>query len=186
MDLHHDICVVVESRGSTASFGRQRVVGGGRSDHLFVKVLNLLFVHLQHHRPFQLHGRACWVQISHSVRFLVLNAHKRNEEEEEEEAKPSLTKLSSSDGEVSVKDGPLLDTLGVGGGILVDGIDSLLNGGLDCPVFAADDLGHSSGAAAQLAAELHCVWRQLVLWISGVRVHLTLWKDKFKCTKLNA
>lgn len=62
LDLHHEICVVVESRGSTASFGRQRVVGGRRSDHLFVKVLNLLFVHLHHNRPLQLHGRACWVQ----------------------------------------------------------------------------------------------------------------------------
>lgn len=55
-------CVVVESRGSTASFGRQRVVGASGSDHLFVKVLHLLFVHLQHHRPLQLHGRACRVQ----------------------------------------------------------------------------------------------------------------------------
>lgn len=62
LDLHHEICVVVESGGSTASFGRQRVVRGCRSDHLFVKVLNLLFVHLHHNRPLQLHGRACWVQ----------------------------------------------------------------------------------------------------------------------------
>lgn len=94
--------------------------------------------------------------------------------------KPSLTQLSSSDGEVLVKDGPLLDTLGVGGGLLVDGIDSLLDGSLDGPVFAACDLGHPSGAAAQLPAELHGVWRQLVLWISGVRVHLALWRDTFK------
>lgn len=62
LDLHHDICVVVESGGSAASFGRQRVVGGSGSGHLFVKVLNLLFVHLHHNRPLQLHGRACRVQ----------------------------------------------------------------------------------------------------------------------------
>lgn len=117
--------------------------------------------------------------ISQSVRFLVLWAYKWNEEEEEEE-KSSLTQLSSSDGEVSVKDGPLLDALGIGGGLLVDSIDSLLDGSLDGPVFAACNLRHSSGAAAQLPAELHGVWRQLVLWISGVRVHLALWRDKFK------
>lgn len=109
-----------------------------------------------------------------------------NKEEEAAAAKSSLTQFSSSDGEVFVKDSPLLDTLGVGGGLLVDGIDSLLDGSLDCPVFAACDLGHSSGTASQLAAELHCVWRQLVLWISRVKVHLTLWRDKFKCAKLNA
>lgn len=49
-------------QGLNASFGRQRVVGGSGSDYLFVKVLNLLFVHLRHNRPLQLHGRACRVQ----------------------------------------------------------------------------------------------------------------------------
>lgn len=97
-----------------------------------------------------------------------------------------LTQLSSSDGEVSVKDGPLLDALGVGGGLLVDGVDSLLDGSLDRPVFATCDLRHSSGAAAHLAAELNCVWRQLVFGVAGVGVDLALWRDPFKGTKLNA
>lgn len=88
--------------------------------------------------------------------------------------KRQLTQLSSGDGEVSVKDGPLLYTLGVGGGIFIDSVDSLLDGSLDCPVFATRDLGHSSGAAAHLAAELHCVWRQLVLGVTGVQVQLAL------------
>lgn len=45
--------------GGAALFGGQRVVGGRWSRQLLVKVLNLLLVHLHHHRPLQLHGRAC-------------------------------------------------------------------------------------------------------------------------------
>lgn len=55
--------------GGAALFGRQRVVGSGRSRQLFVKVLNLLLVHLHHHRTLQLHGRTCGT----STGFILLN-----------------------------------------------------------------------------------------------------------------
>lgn len=43
-------------------FRRQRVVGARRARRrrqLFIKIVNLLFVHLHHHRPLQLHGGTC-------------------------------------------------------------------------------------------------------------------------------
>lgn len=92
-----------------------------------------------------------------------------------------LTQLSSGDGEVPVQDAPLLDALGVGGGRLVDCVDSLLDGGVDGPVFSTRDLGDSRGVAAHLPAELDSVWCELVLGVTGVRVHLTLRRrNKFK------
>lgn len=62
----NEVCLQVNSDsldlpagGGSALFGRQRVVGGRWSRQLLIKVLNLLLVHLHHHRPLQLHGRAC-------------------------------------------------------------------------------------------------------------------------------
>lgn len=45
-------------RSRRVSFGGRRVVLGRRS--LLVEVVDLVFVHLLHHGPLQLHGRTCW------------------------------------------------------------------------------------------------------------------------------
>lgn len=76
----------------------------------------------------------------------------------------SLTKLSSSDGEVPIKDDPLLDALSIGGGLLIDSVDSLLDGSVDLAIFATCDLRDTCGIAAQFTAELNGFWCQLVLW----------------------
>lgn len=86
----------------------------------------------------------------------------------------SLTQLSSSDGEVPLQHDELLNALGVGRGLLVDPVDPLLDGGVHRSVAAARHLGDACGVAAQLPAELHGGWRQLVLGVAGVAVDLTL------------
>lgn len=86
----------------------------------------------------------------------------------------SLTQLPSADREVSIQNDPLLNALSVGSGLLVDSFDALLDGSVDRRVSSARDLGDARGLAAQLPAQLHGFWRQLVLWIARVWVHLAL------------
>lgn len=85
-------------------------------------------------------------------------------------APTSLTQLSSVKGEIPIQNDPLLNALRVGARPLVDGVDSLLDGGVDRFVLAARDLRDSCGVAAQLPAELDGFRRQFVLWVSRLHV----------------
>lgn len=85
-----------------------------------------------------------------------------------------LTQLSACDGEILIQNGPLLNALGIGGGLLIDSVDSLLNSSVDGPVSAARDVGDSCGVATQPTAELNGIWCQLILWVACLCVNLTL------------
>lgn len=85
-----------------------------------------------------------------------------------------LTQLSSCDREVPIQNDPLLNTLSVGGCILVDPVNSFLDGGVDRPVSSACDLRDFCGVAAQLPADLDSFCCQLILGFPWLCVYLTL------------
>lgn len=96
----------------------------------------------------------------------------------------TLTQLASADREVPVQNDPLLNALGIGRRLLVDSVDPLLDGGVDGAIPTTRDLRDARGFAAQPPAELHGLWRQLILRVARLCVHLALRDEKisFNCT----
>lgn len=60
--------------GGPDLFWRKWIVGSCWRWQLLVKIFNLLFVHLQHHRSLQLHGRTCGT----SKEFMLSNTQQCN------------------------------------------------------------------------------------------------------------
>lgn len=89
----------------------------------------------------------------------------------------SLTQFSSTDGEVSLQEGELLDLLGVGCGSGVDALNALLNGIKDRRLPVGDDLRHFSGRDAELSAHVQSLGAQLVCGLTAV-VHHALRKHE--------
>ena len=153
-----------ERGGAAALFGRQRVVGRRWGGPFFVKVLDLLLVHLGHHRPLQLHCGTCGAR--EDIRWLKLSWCWDRDPSSARCVSAPLTQLSSCDGEIPPQNGPFLNALSVGCCLLVDCVDPLLNGCVDDPVSGVGDLRDACGFAAQFPTELNDVWRQLVLRIA--------------------